>query len=213
MRTVTKKYEVFTFDELEKEVQEKLLEEQTKIECENYCESCLYDDMENRAKELLQEYFSGSTFDKVYYDLSYCQGNGAQVNFTIDVLALNKKYNFFSKKVIDFLKNGANYEIKVKQDGFYYHEKAFKIDWYDLDTFTYYEDYLSFEELDNANNQLDKMIDLFREDITKMNIEFKKYGYELVENEEYFKNIALDKLELDSYLKDGKVFEEEVEGC
>lgn len=212
MKKITKTFEVYEYDELDENIKNKLLEEKTTKIFESWCESELYNFMKDKAIDLLKNYFPDSTFNKVYYDLGYCQGDGAQVNFTIDVLTLNKKYNFFSKKVTDFLKNGANYEINVRQDGYYYHEKAFEIDWYDIDAFAYYENYLSFEELDNANSQLDRMIDLFKEDITKMNIDLKKYGYKLIEDEEYFKSIALDELNTYSYLKNGDIFDE-VRGC
>ena len=214
MRTITKTFDVYQYNELDKETQNKLLEEQAKKECENYCESCLYDDMENRAKELLQEYFLGSTFDKVYYDLGYCQGDGAQINFDINILDLNKKYNFLSKKAIKFIEAVGLPNFKVKHSGWYYHEKAFTIDWFFIDDFSYCDDFLKDEEVKTINDKIENIInENFYNDITKMNIELKKYGYKLIENEEYFANIALDELELYSYLKDGKVFDEEVGGC
>lgn len=214
MEIITKKYEVYKFEELDKEVQEKLLEEQIKRECENYCESCLCDDMENKAQELLQEYFQGAVFDSVYYDLGYSQGSGAQINFDINILDLNKKYNFLSKKAIKFIEAVGLQNFKVKHSGWYYHEKAFIIDWFFIDDFSYCDDFLKDEEVKTINDKIENIINEdFFNDIAKMNVELKKYGYDLIENEEYFKNIALDQLKSYSYLKDGKVFEEEVEGC
>ena len=45
MRKVTKEYEVYKFNELEKDVQEKVLERYTESEHEFYIDNDLYDDM------------------------------------------------------------------------------------------------------------------------------------------------------------------------
>ena len=207
MEIITKKYEVYKFEELDKEVQEKLLEEQAKNECELYYEYCLSDDMENIAQELLQEYFQGAVFDKVYYDLSYCQGDGAQINFDISILDLNKKYNFLSKKAIKFIEATGLPDFKVKQSGHYYHEKAFTIEWFFIDDFSYCDDFLTDEEVKIINNKIENIInENFYNDIVKMNKELTKQGYNFIEDETTFKDIAADYLNGERFLQDGTFF-------
>lgn len=207
MEIITKKYEVYKFEELDKEVQEKLLEEQIQKECDLYCESCLFDDMENRAKELLQEYFQGSVFDCIHYDLDYSQGDGAQINFDINILDLNKKYNFLSKRAIKFIDAVGLPDFKVKHSGWYYHERAFTIEWYYIDDFSYYDDFLTDEEVKTINEKLENIINnQFYDDIVNMNEELTKYGYSLIEDKATFSDMAIDYLNGERFLQDGTFF-------
>lgn len=207
MEKITKIYEVYKFEELGKEVQEKLLEEQTQKECDLYCESCLFGDMENRAKELLQEYFQGAVFTKIYYDLGYSQGDGAQINFDINILDLNKKYNFLSKKAIKFIDAVGLPDFKVKHSGWYYHEKAITIEWYYIDDFSYYDDFLTDEEVKTINEKLENIINnQFYDDIVKMNEELTKHGYNIIEDEATFSDMAIDYLNGERFLQDGTFF-------
>ena len=207
MEIITKKYEVYKFEELDKEVKEKLLAEQIQKECDLYCESCLFDDMENRAKELLQEYFKGAVFDCIYYDLGYSQGDGAQINFSINILDLNKKYNFLSKKAIKFIDAVGLSDFKVKNSGWYYHEKAITIEWYYIDDFSYYDDFLTDEEVKTINEKLENIINnQFYDDIVNMNRELTKYGYSLIEDEATFSDMAIDYLNGERFLEDGTFF-------
>ena len=66
MRKVTKEYEVYKFEELEKDTQERLLEECMEEVYERYCECQLNDDMRELAKELLKENFKGAEYQEVY---------------------------------------------------------------------------------------------------------------------------------------------------
>lgn len=206
MEIITKKYEVFTFDELDEEIKEKLIKEQAQKELESYCEFCLFDDMENTAKELLQKYFKGAIFTKTHYDLGYSQGAGAQINFDINILDLNKKYNFLSKKAIKFIDETGFCNYKIKQSGFYYHERAFTIIWYDLDDFSYYDDFLTDEEMKKENEKLEKIMEQFEKDIIKMNQELTSQGYNIIEDDATFSKIAIDYLNEERFLKDGTIF-------
>lgn len=108
MKEIVKRIKAYNFKELSKEIQEKLIEKEKK-EIENlYCETCLFDDMEEEAINLLEKNFKNkANYKKIYYDLSYCQGSGAMIEF--DLLYYNKN-------------------IKIKHNnGFYYNENSFEI--------------------------------------------------------------------------------------
>lgn len=107
MRTETKIIKIYKFDELSKEIQERLIEEEKEYQLEAYCENFLLEDMQEEAKRLLQKYFGDkATFKAVYYDLSYCQGSGAMIEF--ELIYYNK-------------------HVTIKQYGHYYHENSFTI--------------------------------------------------------------------------------------
>ena len=53
MKTITKKINIYNFEELKEEIQEKLIEKEKENQEEIYCESFLYDDMKEKAIELL----------------------------------------------------------------------------------------------------------------------------------------------------------------
>ena len=207
MEIITKKYEVFTFEELGEEIKEKLMKEQVEKERECYCEFNLFDDMENTAEELLQEYFQGATFTKIYYDLGYSQGSGAQINFNINILDLNKKYIFLSKKAIKFIETVGLPDFKIKQSGWYYHEKAITIEWYFIDDFNYYDDFLTDDEVKTINEKIEHIINNdFYDDIVKMNRELTKQGYNFIEDDTAFSEMAKDYLNGERFLKDGTLF-------
>lgn len=107
MRTETKVIKIYKFDELSKDIQENLIEKEKEYQLNAYCENFLLEDMEEEAKRLLQKYFGDrATFKAVYYDLSYCQGSGAMIEF--DLIYYNK-------------------HVTIKQYGHYYHENSFTI--------------------------------------------------------------------------------------
>lgn len=165
--TITKTYEVYKYEELSKEIQEKLLEKEVDYCVESYCECCLYEDMLDYARQLLKKYFGQkATLDKVWYDLSYSQGSGAMIEFNLDYYNCN---------------------VTIKQHGHYYHEHSFIIE-------ENGDKYLS----DNRYKYLyDKIVD--------MNYELSKYGYNLV-NCENFTEQAKEQLEEQEYLENGEIF-------
>jgi hypothetical protein len=107
MKEIIKTIKVYDFEELSKEIQEKLIEKEKKYQEETYCEDCLLEDMEQKATELLQEYFGEKAiFQATYYDLDFSQGSGAMIEFDL---------NYYNKN------------INIKQYGHYYHEYSFTI--------------------------------------------------------------------------------------
>lgn len=109
MEVITKKYDVYNFNELSKEIQEKLIEKKIQEENEFYIDAFLLEDMQEAAQKLLQKYFKNNKaeFKEVYYDLDYCQGHGAMIEFNLYY------YNKY---------------VKIKHYGHYEHERSFSID-------------------------------------------------------------------------------------
>ena len=222
MKKITKEYEVYDFEELDKDIQEKLIEEEKESEKEFYIDNCLEDDMKYYAEELLIKYFGDADFQNVYYDLSYSQGSGAMIRFIINIEDLNKKYNFLSKEELRFIQDkGIVNDIEVyHNDNFYCHEYSFDIRY--NDNFGYYdyedikgeynineEDYNKLEDkiinfLDTYN-KVNTPCSKFIEDIIDMNRELKYKGYELIE-EEINDADAIEFLKEQEYLKNGDVF-------
>lgn len=89
MRTETKTIKIYNFDELSKEIQQELIKKEIEEQAEVYCETFLLEDMQEEARRLLDKNFGDkATFKGVYYDLSYCQGSGAMIEF--DLIYYNK---------------------------------------------------------------------------------------------------------------------------
>ena len=109
METITKTYNIYNFDELSKEVQKKVIEREAESLRDLEIEDFLKEEMEFYAQQLLEENFGDKAiFKNVYYDLSYCQGSGAIIEFEL---------NYYGKKLI------------VQHDVYchYYHSNSFEI--------------------------------------------------------------------------------------
>jgi hypothetical protein len=113
MRTETKQIKIYNFDELSKETQEKLIEKEIQYMYESYLDNFLYYDMEEKAKQLLKEYFKNNNakINNVYYSLSYSQCDGAMFEFEL----------YYYNKL-----------VKIKHYGHYCHKYSFIIDSYEL---------------------------------------------------------------------------------
>lgn len=113
MRTETKTIKIYNFNELSEDVKRKLIEKEIEEQHELYCEDWLLNDMEEKAKELLNKYFKNNNAElkNVYYSLSYSQGDGAMFEF--DLYYYNK-------------------HIKIKHYGHYCHMRSFIIDTWEL---------------------------------------------------------------------------------
>ena len=112
MKKIIKEYNIYSYDELDENIKNELLEKEQEYQKEAYIESFLYNDMEDKAQELLKTYFKDKAeLKNIYYDLSYCQGSGAMIEF--DLYYYNKL-------------------VHIKQHGHYYHELSFIIDSYEL---------------------------------------------------------------------------------
>lgn len=220
MEKITKEFYVYDFNELKEDIQKELIEKERDIQRDGYCECFLEDDMKYKAEELLKEYFGiTSKHLQTYYDLSYCQGNGAMVEFDISIVDLNKRYKIFSEEEIRFINDyGIVNNIKIRHnDNFYYHEYTFGIDSY----YVYSIDY-DYEEIkdeynisENDFNTIEKRLDAllidsnkhnteseFIKDIISINKELTKYGYESIE---YFWNC--EDSEIIEFLEEHKYFE------
>lgn len=214
---------VYNYDELEKEIQDKLYNEEIECEKDFYCETMLYNDMEDKASDLLREYFNNDNgLERVFYDLSYCQGSGSMIEFSINIEDLNNKYHILTDEELRFIKDyGIMENINVKHYGNYSHEYSFIIDY--TDNFGYYDyddikDNYNISEKD-FNKIEDKIINLcdtynihnndsqFITDIVCMNKDLTKYGYDLLENEDNFKEGVIMSLEERLYLKNGEIFD------
>ena len=207
MRRIQKEYILYKFDELSKDVQERVLEKYIDIEYQHYLEYCLYDDMENLARDLLQTYFKGANYTNIYYDLSYSQGSGSMIAFNIDLEDLNNKYNKLSKEQIKELESFGGTDIKVyHNDSHYYHEYTFAIDYNNFTMYGY--EWETFENEDEIEDKIDEMIKQFKKDIVNMNKELSNSGYNQLENKEYFEELArINILDLE-FLENGDVFYE-----
>ena len=224
MRKIVKEFNVYNFDELSDDVKEKLIEKERDIQKELYCEDWLYDDMEEKASNLLNDYF-GITSDylKVYYDLSYSQGSGAMIEFDINIVDLNNKYNIFSKEEMAFITDkGIVNDIRIRHnDNFYYHEYTFGID-YDFYNEWEFEDIerdykITKSEFDTLEDRFYKLVDTYNKhntdsqfvkDIISMNKELTKYGYDCIE---YYDNCSDDEiinclLVDNEYYKNGTIY-------
>lgn len=134
MQKVTKVYNVYEFDELEENIKKELIEQEKQQQKEMYCEHSLYYDMEDKAEELLKKYFGkNATFKNVYYSLSYCQGDGAMIEFDL----------YYYKKF-----------VKIRHNGHYYHKYSFIIN--DIDT---YSNYLTEKQEKHLKEKIIKMND------------------------------------------------------
>lgn len=110
MREITQK--IYKFNELSKEIQEKLIEKEKQFQIDSYCNHFLLEDMEEKARELLQKYFNqNATFKNVCYSLAYNQGDGAMIEF--ELIYYNKP-------------------VTIRHAGHYYHERSFQICSYEL---------------------------------------------------------------------------------
>lgn len=172
MRTETKIINIYRFDELSEEVKEKLIQQEMQSQLEFYCETYLLEDMEEKAKELIKQYFGDKAiFINTYYDLDYSQGRGAMIEF---------EASYCGKS------------FRVKQRGFYYHERAFEI----IETI---DEYFSRGFTQGQYLKL-------KEKIVAMNRELVSYGDSIIEDEEMFKEQALEYLQEQEFTEDGEIY-------
>lgn len=136
MREITQK--VYEFHELDKNIQEKLIEKEREYQKEAYFEDFLEEEMEEKAKELLYKYFKDKViFSNVYYSLGYSQGDGAMVAFEL---------KYYGKL------------IYVKHDNYcrYYHERSFCLEYPNYDYLTDNQEKQLKEKIYNMNYELMK---------------------------------------------------------
>ena len=108
MQTVTKTFNIYEFDELATGIQEELIKKEEENLRQAEIEDFLPEEMEVLAIQLLEENFEGkAVYQRVYYSLAYCQGDGAMIEF--DLMYHNKP-------------------LQIRRcDRFYRHERSFEI--------------------------------------------------------------------------------------
>lgn len=195
------KINIYDFKELDKKIQERLIEEEQETQADIYYETLLNNDMQDYACKLLRDNFKDSLFLDVYYDLSYEQGSVAMIEFDINIEALNNKYKMLTKKEIEKIAKTDITTISVKHVGNYYHALSFNIDYQD---YTFYID-----NFDKTQEKLDRMIEKFKEDIIDINEQLTKKGYEYMDFVSD-RGTLIDILEENKYLKNGKIYNEEM---
>ena len=168
MKKITKEFNIYEFDELADEVKNKVLEREKQYQEMNYCDYQLYNDLKDKADELLKKYFNiKNGVNNINYDLSYCQGSGAMIEFDINIEDLNKKYNILTDEELRFIndKDIVN-NIKIQHNnGMYYHEYTFNIEYYDNFGYYNYEDIKNEYNINenDFNNIENKIIDLLND--------------------------------------------------
>ena len=163
MREIKKVIKLYGYEELGKEVQEKILNNELEELIDDYCVYGLLEDMEMKAIELLKKYFGDKAeFLSVHYSLGYCQGDGAMIDFNV---------NYY------------NVDIHVKQYGNYTHERSFILVYNGYKDITKNRENKLVEKIVNMNEEL---ADFGYAMIDEGN--FKDVALENVKNREYLKN-------------------------
>lgn len=153
MKTITKTYNIYKFDELPQEVQQKVIEKESENLKELEIESFLKDEMEFYAEQLLSENFGDKAiFKNVYYGLNYRQGDGAMIEFEL---------TYYGKNLI----------IQHDSNCYYYHANSFEI--VELDKELTQKQYKNLKEkICNINKELEKYgYEFIEEDRTDAAIE------------------------------------------
>lgn len=163
MKEVTKTFKVYEFNELDENLKGRLLENQINV-CQNdYCEYYLKDDLSYYAEELLKKYFGKSAkLIDIYYDLSYCQGSGAMIEF---------EFKYYGKN------------IRIKHRGNYYNAYTFILEYQDYE-------YLGEKREEQLKNKIVKMNkELEKYGCELIDYEnFKSLAEEMLEEEMFLEN-------------------------
>lgn len=211
MKMIVKEFLVYDYEELSKDAQKKAFNRAFEKYRSDYVDYSLADDLGAYACEVVGKVFDGAKDIEVLYDLSGCQGSGAMVEFSIDLLGLNKKYKMLNKNKVKLLEKNYNdildVKVKHKSDCHYYHEHSFYVDYKDVDMSGYYCcDYLEIAERQLLQHSIDALIAKFREDIVKVNEKIARKGHEYVNNFDFFESCAIDELRDEEFLENGDVY-------
>ena len=153
METITKTFNVYNFNELSKEVQEKVIKREAEGIKELEIEDFLKEEMEFYAQQLLEENFGDKAiFKNVYYGLNYRQGDGTMIEFEL---------TYYGKNLI----------IQHDSNCYYYHANSFEI--VELDKELTQKQYKNLKEkIYNINKELEKLgYEFIEEDRTDAAIE------------------------------------------
>jgi hypothetical protein len=119
MKKIVKEYEVFSFDELDQKAKDRARRD--------YIESdeleWLPDDMQYKAEELVKEAGIEGDVGRVYYSLTYCQGDGAMFEgkfywkgYSIVVKHRGHYYHYNSKDINTIDEQGNDIDGQVYED-------------------------------------------------------------------------------------------------
>ena len=199
MRTIEKT--IYNFNELNKEIQEKLIENEKETDRDFYISYYLHDDMGSKASDLINDYFGvESDYLYTYYDLDYSQGSGAMIEFNISMLDINKALKGGLTK--DEIKLLTDYNTMVEirhNNSHYYHEYTFNFD-YSIE-YEYDDNYII-----GLSEKLDVLMDKFKEYVIKMNKELTRYGYDVIENYCTDVDCIVERLNENEYYENGEVY-------
>lgn len=157
----------YGFNELDKAAQDRAIEDIRKTEYQNFPDFLMIQDMNTKASELLFNHFDGlESHLKIYYSLSYSQGDGVAFHGEI----------FASENPLIVLPMNCH-RVLISHSGRYYHEYSFAVDLYDIDG----------EDIDGGEGVKTQIQDISRA--------LAKYGYKWQENylsDENLKEIAIN---------------------
>lgn len=219
---------IYKFNELGKDIQEELINNEKETNRDEYIHWYLHDDMGSKASDLINDCFGiESDYLYTYYDLSYCQGSGAMVEFDINIEDLNNKYKVFTNEEIRFLTDkGIVNNIEVRHNNSNYnHEYTFEVDYHYYGLGVDFEDIkgeydITEDEFNNLENKIDSLLydgnkhyneSPFVKDIISMNEELTRYGYNIIENCEMDVDSIIGTLSECEYYIDGSVYKESEE--
>ena len=212
MKTITKKIDLYEYNELDEKIKENLLENEIQKECDSYCDDCLLDDAEILAGELLEKNYKNANIEdiKVLYDLSYSQGSGAMIEYNLSFLDCDLLLKeMLCKRIINKkqYKNIKSMEITLKvnnNSSHYCHEKSYS---YELDFEIQKFSYKSLQFLNSITTELNYKIDnnlidniynflddYFNNKIYSINKEFTEILYKYIDYSN-FTDIAKENLQ------------------
>ncbi len=183
MKTISKEYVLYSYDELSEKAQEKALDNFRKDNEYIFLSDCL----SQRLHELLEEYDikdtndtskPGTTPTQVMYSLSYCQGDGCMFEGVFEW----KKYTVY-----------------IKHNGRYYHSNSKFIEIHETDN----------QGFDIGEDYEPEVYKEFEELYQKICKELEKYGYDFIEYEDSEENFR-ESCEANEYtfLEDGTMMNE-----
>lgn len=178
---------VYSFNELDKEIQRKIIERERESEREFFCDYVLEEDMNYKSKELCDK------FDIELKNCIYDLGCGYRDNVIIEgyiqknnFINIIKDLKLFNKEEIESINKYFLFDnIEIKRNSF----NSFDVNSNILVNFNN-EDYYYVEDLENDNLELAKLFDKFENFIEdefhniideNINSELVKYGNDLLD--------------------------------
>lgn len=172
-------YQIIThsFKELSQDAQKQAIE---KVKDSKELELNIQDQYEFFTEDQ-EEYLTGLNFDdvKLYYSLSYCQGDGLcfEGNIYLSSLMENEEFTKLltekQKKNVKRFLNCDDNKITITHRGNYYHNKSVSFD---------YSYYNSTSNNSYIEKLLDEVLEVFKDYYENLTNEIKKEGYAITEH-------------------------------